>query len=116
MCLTLLRFGCRFQLNWPSGPRILTFFMYLSDVEEGGETHFTRLGIKVKPKKGSAVLWPNALDDNLLQRDDRTHHEALPVIRGTKYAANAWLHLHDFQTSLRWDCTGAAPRNTVNQQ
>ena len=26
-----------------SGPRILTFFLYLSDVEEGGETNFYML-------------------------------------------------------------------------
>ena len=39
------------------GPRILTFFLYLSDVEEGGETAFPSLGIAVKPKKGKALLW-----------------------------------------------------------
>ena len=38
------------------GPRILTFFLYLSDVEEGGETVFTNLGIKVKPKRGRALI------------------------------------------------------------
>lgn len=27
------------------GPRILTFFLYMSDVEEGGETNFPTLGI-----------------------------------------------------------------------
>lgn len=27
------------------GPRILTFFLYLSDVEEGGETNFTSLNL-----------------------------------------------------------------------
>lgn len=100
----------RFQLNWPSGPRILTFFMYLSEVEDGGETNFPRIGIKVKPRKRSAVLWTNAMNDNLLERDDRTHHEALPVIKGVKYAANTWIHLYDFQTTLKWDCTGAARR------
>jgi len=39
------------------GPRILTFFLYLSDVEEGGETTFPILDIQVKPKKGRALLW-----------------------------------------------------------
>jgi hypothetical protein len=33
------------------GPRILTFFLYLSDVEEGGETNFPMLNISVTPKK-----------------------------------------------------------------
>ena len=31
----------------PCGPRILTFFLYLSDVEEGGETAFPTLGLTV---------------------------------------------------------------------
>lgn len=34
-----------------TGHRILTFFLYLNDVEEGGETRFTNLDISVKPKK-----------------------------------------------------------------
>lgn len=29
----------------PAGVRVLSFFMYLSDVEEGGETEFPKLGI-----------------------------------------------------------------------
>jgi len=89
------------------GPRILTFFLYLSDVEEGGETNFPQVGIKVQPRKGRAVLWPSTLDNDLQAQDGRTHHEALPVIRGTKYAANTWIHLYDFETSNLWGCTGA---------
>ena len=41
------------------GPRILTFFMYLSDVDAGGGTDFPDLGITVMPKKGRALLWPS---------------------------------------------------------
>ena len=44
------------------GPRMLTFFLYLSDVEEGGETNFPFLGVSVKPKKGRALLWPSMMD------------------------------------------------------
>ena len=33
------------DVDTPTGNRVLTFFMYLSDVEEGGETEFPTLGI-----------------------------------------------------------------------
>lgn len=91
------------------GPRILTFFLYLSDVEEGGETAFPLLNIDIKPKRGMGLLWPSVLDDemHLVNRDDRTHHQAKPVIKGRKYAANAWIHSHDFMTANTWGCTGS---------
>ena len=85
------------HLQFPFGPRLFTMFLYLSEVEEGGETAFTRLDIAVKPKRGRALLWPSVLDADLLKSDMRTMHEARPVIRGVKYAANAWLHLYDFR-------------------
>lgn len=53
------------------GPRILTFFLYLSDVDEGGETAFPELGIAVKPIKGRAVLWPSVLNEDLNAIDKR---------------------------------------------
>ena len=40
--------------NDAAGHRILTFFLYLNDVDDGGETRFTTLDIDVKPKK---VCW-----------------------------------------------------------
>lgn len=73
------------------------FFMYLNDGEAGGETHFPRLNISVKPKRGRAVLWPSVLDRDPTERDDRTEHEAVTVYKGVKYAANYWLHMYDFQ-------------------
>jgi prolyl 4-hydroxylase len=80
--------------------------MYLSDVEEGGETNFPMINLAVKPKKGSAVLWPSVYNHDLLQQDPRTHHEAKPVIKGTKFGANSWIHLYDFSKSNLWGCTG----------
>lgn len=91
----------------PSGPRILTFFLYLSDVEEGGETDFPILNISVKPKKGAAVLWPSVMLDDLTKQDPRTVHQAKPVIKGTKYAANSWYHLYNTRKSNLWGCTGS---------
>jgi hypothetical protein len=79
--------------HWtPQGVRLFTFFVYLSDLEEGGGTRFTDLGITVTPKLGRGILWPSVQDGNLRDSDRRTHHEALPVVKGVKYAANLWQH------------------------
>lgn len=92
------------------GPRILTFFLYLNNVEEGGETKFNDLkvsdgGMVVKPKKGKALLWPSVINEDPEQMEYRTHHQAMPVIKGVKVAANAWIHLRDFKTPNEISCT-----------
>ena len=70
-----------------------------SDVEEGGETRFVRLeDVTIPPRKGDAILWPSVLSSDPESTDERTQHEALPVVRGVKYASNFWVHTFDFQT------------------
>ena len=83
------------------GVRVYTFFVYLSDVEAGGGTRFTDLGITVTPKRGRGILWPSVQTNDLNAGDMRTHHEALPVERGVKHAANLWQHLYDFKSPSR---------------
>ena len=92
-----------------AGPRVLTFFIYLSEVDEGGGTNFPDLHppVTMQPKKGSAILWPSVLDHDPTVRDERTHHEALPVISGVKFAANHWIHQYDYVTPSHWGCTGS---------
>lgn len=71
--------------NTMAGPRILTVFIYLSDVEEGGQTYFDHKQLQVNPKKGRVVLWPSVgNDDPSSQQEERTYHEAMPLIRGRK--------------------------------
>jgi prolyl 4-hydroxylase len=60
----------------------------------------------VKPRKGGALLWPSTLSDDPSKIDHRTLHAALPVVEGIKFAANTWIHSHDFATSNLWGCTG----------
>lgn len=86
--------------------RIATFLLYLSDVEEGGETIFKREGLnnadkpvddwkscddglKVKPKKGDAVLFWSVTPD--LGLDHRALHGACPVTKGTKWSMAKWI-------------------------
>jgi len=41
-----------------SGARIVTYMLYLNDVNEGGETEFLYQGIKLKPVAGKLVFFP----------------------------------------------------------
>ena len=70
----------------PSSKRFLVFIMYLSDVEEGGETSIPRYNIKCKPKAGRLLMFPPFW----------THpHQGEKVIKGTKYQIMTYLHMGD---------------------
>lgn len=86
------------------GNRMLTFYLFLSDVEEGGELRFTEIEKDVQPKKGRAVLWQNVLDDDFDVMQTWTFHEAMPVRAGKKYGMNLWLHPRDMREALELDC------------
>lgn len=87
----------RLSARHPCGAPQFTFYMYLSDVEDGGQTRFNNLGIEMQPRRGSAVLWPSVLDADPDLTDNRTFHEAVPPRSGQKLGANFWIHQHRFQ-------------------
>ena len=91
------------QTETGPGPRVLTFFFYLSEVE-GGETFFPGYELKVSPKPGRAIVWLNTLPENILERHPGTRHEALPVMGGTKYAGNIWIHLRNYRGAFERGC------------
>ena len=76
------------------GPRLLTFFIYFNEVTKGGGTRFPRInwpqGLTVEPKPGRVLIWPSCLDHDLYKEDKRTEHEAMKVVEGEKFSANAW--------------------------
>lgn len=71
------------------GQRVGTFIMYLSNVENGGTTIFSTLGLQIYPKKGSVLFFSNVNVEGIV--DARTKHAGMPVINGVKYIATKWL-------------------------
>jgi prolyl 4-hydroxylase len=70
------------------GQRTWTTMIYLNDVEEGGETYFKYLNLKIKPKKGLLIAWNNLYSNGF--PNYKTMHEALPPIKGSKYIITKW--------------------------
>jgi prolyl 4-hydroxylase len=69
--------------------RISTLIIYLNDVEEGGETVFPLLQLKVKPKRGSALYFEYFYRQQAL--NELTLHSSVPVVRGEKWVATQWM-------------------------
>jgi prolyl 4-hydroxylase len=70
------------------GQRSWTAMAYLNDVEEGGATLFTEIGIQIEPKPGVLLLWNNALPDG--RPNEGTMHAGMPVLKGAKYVITKW--------------------------
>ena len=71
-----------------AGNRLVSVLVYLTCAAEGGETHFTSLGLNVTPTPGAALLWHNV--DRHGQLDRRTLHCGRPVLAGEKWGMNIW--------------------------
>lgn len=76
------------DLNW--GNRIATWLFYMSDVEAGGATVFPVLNVSLWPKKGSAAFWYNLIPNG--DGNENTRHAACPVLTGSKWVSNKWIH------------------------
>jgi len=61
--------------------RVVTYALYLNDVEEGGETEFLYAGVKVKPETGKLVFFP---------ADFVAAHRGNPFYKGVKYLVTGW--------------------------
>ena len=68
------------NINWNVSDRTLAWMVYLNDVEEGGETEWLYQQRKIKPEKGTVVIWPGSF----------THlHRGNPPM-SEKYIATGW--------------------------
>lgn len=69
--------------------RVLTLLVYLNDDYEGGETHFTRLALSHRGRKGDGLLFANCMADT--RPDPLSEHAGLPVRSGIKRIASRWI-------------------------
>ncbi|XP_024082714.1 prolyl 4-hydroxylase subunit alpha-2 isoform X2 [Cimex lectularius] len=74
-----------------TGNRIATVLFYMSSVAQGGATVFPRLRVSLWPEKGTAAVWFNLLRNG--EGDYDTKHGACPVLAGSKWVSNKWLHV-----------------------
>lgn len=70
-------------INDTNKDRLLAWMVYLNDDCEGGETEFNYLSKRVKPKKGTLLMWPTGF----------THtHRGGMVVSGNKYILTGWIY------------------------
>lgn len=95
--------------------RVVTVLIYLSDVEEGGETAFphsrwldrerqtagakysdcAKDGVAALPRKGNAIMfWDTKVGS--VRQDKYSMHAGCPVLKGTKWTAVKWIHAKPF--------------------
>ena len=77
-------------LDYHSARRFLAFFIYVNDVDEGGETEFlnlykpgTYIPFTVRPKRGRMLMFPPTW---------QYYHAGLKPISGMKYLLHSYLH------------------------
>lgn len=70
------------------GQRVATVILYLNDGFEGGSTVLSRIGLDVRPKKGSALFFCNVDETGHVNR--WTLHAGAPILAGEKWIATRW--------------------------
>jgi Rps23 Pro-64 3,4-dihydroxylase Tpa1-like proline 4-hydroxylase len=81
------KFTPHFDVAYGEFKRLFTIIIYLNDDFVGGETNFINAKIKIKPKKGSLLIWKNIKNGKV---DSNSLHESLKVIKGIKYNLVNW--------------------------
>jgi len=77
-----------------AGNRIATVIVYLTTPDEGGETIFPHVDIRVPAVKGNAILFWDSLPDGTV--DPMSMHGGLPVIKGIKWCMTRWIRPKSF--------------------
>ncbi|CAJ1368763.1 unnamed protein product [Effrenium voratum] len=74
--------------------RPLTIFVYLNNLEEdddAGDTYFPYLGLSFRPRRGTALVWPNSVNG---AEDGRVLHAGRAPKLGVKYGVNCFFNVN----------------------
>lgn len=63
--------------------RVLTYLIYLNEVEEGGETELLHQSARIKPKTGRILIFPAGFP---------YVHRGNPPLKGNKYILTSWIN------------------------
>mmetsp|Transcript_4906 Transcript_4906/g.5699 ORF Transcript_4906/g.5699 Transcript_4906/m.5699 type:complete len:501 (-) Transcript_4906:50-1552(-) len=94
------------------GPRVISVFLCLSDVEKGGAMGFPNLDwLSIPPRKGQLLIWPNVIVDK--DKEDKMSmkihkdmsSEGLPVIAGEKYGLQTWIRFGNYELAKKEKCS-----------
>lgn len=69
--------------DYNSARRFLVLFLYLNNVEVGGQTNFPRLDYAVSPKRGRILIFPSTW---------QYRHSGMPPESDKKYIVGTYLH------------------------
>jgi prolyl 4-hydroxylase len=72
--------------------------VWLNEDYQGGETHFPTAGLRLKGRRGDALLFRNTGPDG--RRDPASGHAGLPVASGEKLIASRWIRERPFEPPL----------------
>ena len=77
-------------MNYETSRRMLAFFIYLNDVDEGGETEFvqlkkpgTHIPLRIKPQQGRLLMFPPQW---------MYYHAGLKPVSNSKYLIHSYCH------------------------
>ncbi len=93
-CALEHRRNCKIDYEEKKSVRYITILVYLNDNFTGGETEFTKLGIKIKPKKGKALIFFNGtlnkdyIKTGLCDVIKESEHAGNPIKTGEKFIIN----------------------------
>ena len=106
------------SLWMPAGPRLISIFIFLSDVSSTDEQQgiggigFPYLDwLSIKPRKGMAVIWPNVRNDDLWRPDPLTKFEYHSILESAEvgtsvhFGAMSHVRLYNYTDAYLRGCT-----------